>query len=163
MKQWNIINEIYNLIFLRVNSIKYPSVNISVVINDLCQCVVDRTGQKVIFEEKQYEPPAMFEMSISVRFEGKNINDLLKAYGEVVVLLKDNPELDIGNYAWHGSITNKIYLHPIVRNVNHGRIPDCEGLFKYELVYSTEFSINSHKSYEFKRVEKREIRGIVKE
>lgn len=162
MEQWKIISVIYNSILLKISSVKYNGVDISVVVKDLCQTMLDKG--RIIFNGKQYEKPAGYKMSVAIEFSGSNISDLLNSYGEISVLLKDNCELDIGNYSWHGSTTNKVYLIPVIRDVNHenGTYCGCNGTYKFELLYEVGFSINSQKSYEFKRVEKREIYGVVK-
>ena len=162
MEQWKIISEIYKQIATRTGAIVYPDVKITVNINDICQCMIDKSGQRIIVDEKQYEQPAVYEMSVEILFEGNNIDMLLQAYGEAAVLFKDNPELDIVKYNWHGSSTDKIYLEPVIRHVDHGNVNYCEGVYRYSLIYKTEFSLNSQKAYGFKRVEKRDIYGVVK-
>lgn len=162
MEQWKIISKIYNLILLKISAAKYNGVDISVVVKDLCQTTIDKG--RIIFNEKQYEKPTGYKMSVAIEFAGSNITDLLNAYGAISVLLKDDCELDIGKYSWHGSTTNKVYLIPVIRDVNHEneKYCSCDGTYKFEQVYEVEFSINSQKPYEFKRVEKREIYGVVK-
>ena len=81
---------------------------------------------------------------------------------EDYMAMDDNPEIDIVKYNWHGSSTDKIYLEPVIRHVDHGNVNYCEGVYRYSLIYKTEFSLNSQKAYGFKRVEKRDIYGVVK-
>lgn len=162
MQQWKIISEIYRQISLKIAAITYPDIKMKIVVNDICQCMIDKSGQRIIVDEKQYEQPAVYEMSIQVMFEGADIDTLLQAYGETAVLFKDDPELDVKEYIWHGNSSAKIYLEPVIRHVDYGNINYCNGVYTYCLVYKTEFSLNSQKAYGFKRVEKRDIHGVVK-
>lgn len=162
MEQWKIISRIYEQLNLKIAALRYSSVTIRVIVNDLCQSMIDKSGQRIIVDEKQYEQPAVYEMSIQIVFEGTDIGMLLQAYGETAVLFKDEPEIDIGEYSWHGSAARKIYMEPVIRHVQYETVNYCNERYMYRLMYKTEFSLNSQKAYGFKRVEKRDIHGVVK-
>lgn len=160
MEQWKIISEIYKLVNNKILGKKYPNVEMSVIVKDICQCMQDRTGQKIIVNEHQYELPAVYVMGIAIQFQSKDIEALLQAYGEIAVIIKDNPELNISSYEWHKCTSSKIYLEPVIRKLNFDKDSNIDGVCKLELLYSIEFSLNSQKTYEFKRVEKREIHSV---
>ena len=162
MEQWKIAAEIYNQVLLKLSDISYAGVEIKVVVNDICQCMVDKSGQRIIVDEKQYEQPAVYELSIQGVFEGCDTGSLLQAYGEVAVLFKDEPDLTIEKCNWHGSPGDTIYLEPVIRHVDCNKVNFFDGKYRFELGYKTEFSINSQKATGFKRVEKRDIHGVVK-
>ena len=104
----------------------------------------------------------MHEMCIGVVIKGKNLSDVLKVYGRVSVHFKDNPSVDISNWKWHGCSSDKIYLEPVIRKLDLSKNSFDGEFHKFELLYTMEFSLNSQKANEFKRVEKRDIRGYVK-
>lgn len=160
MKQSDIIYDVYNSIDLRVKETKYADVDVSVLVKDICQSMLDRSGQRIIHDEKMYEPPAMYEICIAIRIEGKDIKQVLQTYGEIAVLFKDNPQIDISSYAWHNCSSSLIYLEPVIRKTDINKESFVNGIHQLELLYKTEFSINSQKTYEFKRVEKREIHSV---
>jgi hypothetical protein len=131
-------------------------------IKDICQNETDRSGQKVIFEEQQFDQPTNFELCIAIETSGKNLSEVLKTYGMVAVFFKDNPSIDIGEWKWHGASSDKIYLEPIIRHIDIEKKKVRDGTYFFELLFRTEIRLNSQKSTEFKRVEKRDIRGYVK-
>lgn len=163
MVQSEIIFGIYNAVEEKVSQIKYADgVKVSVRVNDLCQCMFDKSGQRIVVNDQQYEQPAAHSMCIGVVIEGKSLSDVLKTYGKVSVYFKDNPSVNIADWKWHGCADDKSYLEPVVRKLDLGK--KCfDGQFhKFELLYTIDFSLNSQKPNEFKRVEKRDIRGYVK-
>lgn len=163
MEQSEIICGIYNAAEDKIRQIKNTNdVIINVFVKDLCQCMLDKSGQRIIVDEQQYEQPAMHEMCIGVVIKGKNLSDVLKAYGKASVYFKDNPSVDISNWKWHGCSSDKIYLEPVVRKLDLSKNGFDGEFHKFELLYTIDFSLNSQKANEFKRVEKRNIRGYVK-
>lgn len=163
MDQSEIICGIYESIDKKVGHIKACiGSKICVYVNDLCQCMFDKSGQRIIVNEQQYEQPAIYEICIGIVIEGKNLSSVLKTYGSIAVYFKDNPSVDISEWNWHGSTTDKIYLEPVIRHVDFNKKSFDGEVHKFELLYKTEFSLNSQKSSGFKRVEKRDIRGYVK-
>ena len=161
--QFEIICGIYNAVEAKVAQIKYADgVTVSVRVNDLCQCMFDKSGQRIVVNEQQYEQPAIHAMCIAVVMEGKNLPDVLKAYGEISVHFKDNPSVNIADWKWHGCSDDNIYLEPVVRKLDLGKKSFDGEFHKFELLYTIEFSLNSQKPNEFKRVENRDIRGYVK-
>ena len=110
MEQSDIICGIYNATEDKIRQIKNTNdVIINVYVKDLCQCMLDKSGQRIIVDEQQYEQPAMHEMCIGVVIKGKNLSDVLKVYGRVSVHFKDNPSVDISNWKWHGCSSDKSY------------------------------------------------------
>lgn len=163
MAQYEIICGIYNAVEAKVGQIKYPAgVKVSVRVNDLCQCMFDKSGQHIIVNDLQYEVPSACLMCIGVVIEGKNLPDVLNAYGETSVYFKDNPSVNIEKWKWHGYSDDKSYLEPVVRKLDFDKKSFNGESHKFELLYTIEFSLNSQKANEFKRVEKRDIRGYVK-
>lgn len=163
MEQWNIISEIYKLLENKISTVKIKNVDVGIYVADIAQCMFDKSGQRIIVDEKQYEQPAMYEMSIVIKLSSSDQQTLLSAFGQIAVLFKDDPSIDIGSYAWHGCTNSKIYFEPVIRHVDFNKRNFINDVYFYELVYKTEFSLNSQKAYGFKRVEKRDIRGYVKE
>lgn len=163
MAQSDIICGIYNKIVDKLKLIKQnDDVDINVYVNDLCQCAFDKNGRRIIVNEQQYEEPAKYAMCIGIVFKGRNLGNILKVYGDVSVYIKDNPAVDISEWKWHGCPDDKIYLEPVIRKLDLNKKSFDDEFHKAELLYTIEFSLNSQKPFEFKRVEKREIRGYVK-
>ena len=105
------------MIYLKkIQNIKYDDVEISIKIEDILQTQLYNTGETIIVDEKMYELPSYFKMYFSIVFKSENIYDLLSAFGQVAVLFKDNPEIDITGYSWHGENSNTIYLEPNINN-----------------------------------------------
>lgn len=129
---------------------------------DIAQCMFDKSGQRIVVDEKQYEQPAPYEMCITVSVESKDAGKALKAFGALAVHFKDNPAVDISEWKWHGCQSDKVYLEPVIRHTNFERRTGESGMVRFALAYKTEFSLNSQKANGFKRVEKRDIRGYVK-
>lgn len=133
-----------------------------VEVADIAQCMFDKSGQRIVVDEKQYEQPACYEMCLTVSVEGKNTGTVLKSFGALAVHFKDNPAVDISKWKWHGCQSDKVYLEPMIRHANlDKRTGEGNGL-RLVLAYKTEFSLNSKKASGFKRVEKRDFRGYVK-
>lgn len=160
MAQWELINIIYNDLSKKIQNIKYDDVEISIKIEDILQTQLYNTGETIIVDEKMYELPSHFKMYFSIVFKSENIYDLLSAFGQVAVLFKDNPEIDITGYSWHGENSNTIYLEPNINNQQKKQ--HTESITTLNLSYAIEFALNSEKSRDFKRVEKREIHGFIK-
>ncbi len=163
MNQSEIICGIYESVAENAGRIKISdAVKIDVFVDDLCQCMSDRSGQRIIVDEMQYEQPAMYEMCIGIAMKGKKLSDVLKAYGSIAVHFKDNPSVDISDWKWHGCSADKIYLEPVIRSVDLDKKSFDGEFHNFELLYKIDFGLNSQKPNEFKRVERRDIRGYVK-
>ena len=163
MAQSEIICGIYNGVVDKLKHIKQnDDVDINVYVNDLCQCAFDKNGNRIIVDEQQYEEPAKHAMCIGIVMKGNDIGKVLKVYGNVSVYIKDNPVVDISEWKWHGCLDDKIYLEPVIRKLDLNKKSFDNEFHKFELLYTIEFGLNSQKPFEFKRVEKREIRGYVK-
>lgn len=135
---------------------------VCVRVADIAQCMFDKSGQRIVIDEKQYEQPACYEMCLAVSVEGKNADAVLKSFGALAVYFKDNPAVDISEWKWHGCQSDRVYLEPIIRHADFNRRVGEENGVCLVLAYKTEFSLNSQKASGFKRVEKRDIRGYVK-
>lgn len=133
-----------------------------VEVADVAQCMFDKSGQRIVVDEKQYEQPACYEMCLTVSVEGKDAGAVLKSFGALAVHFKDNPAVDISKWKWHGCQSDKVYLEPVIRHADFDRRVGEVNSLRLVLAYKTEFSLNSRKASGFKRVEKRDIRGYVK-
>lgn len=133
-----------------------------VAVADIAQCMFDKSGQRIVVHEAQYEQPACYEMCLTVSLEGKDMGAALKAFGAVAVYFKDNPAVDISAWKWHGCPSDKIYLEPIVRHADFSGSVAADRKACFVLVYKAEFSLNSQRASGFKRVEKRDFRGYIK-
>lgn len=133
-----------------------------VKVADIAQCMFDKSGQRIVVDEKQYEQPASYEMCLTVSVEGKDTGAVLKSFGALAVHFKDNPAIDISEWKWHGCQSDKVYLEPVIRHADFERQVGEGGVTRFALAYKTEFSLNSQKASGFKRVERRDIRGYVK-
>lgn len=173
MEQSGIICGIYEAIFHAVTelakktgmfSVDSSSAGCSVCVRvaDIAQCMFDKSGQRIVIDEKQYEQPACYEMCIAVSVEGKDVAAVLKSFGALAVYFKDNPAVDISEWKWHGCQSDKVYLEPVIRHVDFNRRVGEDSGLCLVLAYKTEFNLNSQKASGFKRVEKRDIRGYVK-
>lgn len=162
MIQSDIIAGIYNSVSKNALSIVTEKVTVKVIVIDVCQIMSDKSGQKIIVDEKQYEQPAIYEICFSILISGKDIPSVLKAYGQIAVFFKDNSAIDIAEWKWHGCNSDKIYLEPVIRKTDCRKNSFDDEVQTVELLYKTECSLNSQKAYNFKRVEKRDIRGYVK-
>ena len=141
---------------------KEPECEISLLVNDICQSELDKSGQKVIVDEQQYEQPANFELCIAVVVSGTDLYGVLRTYGRTAAYFKDNSSIDTREWNWHGSMSDKVYLEPVIRHVDVERKNKPNGVHSLELLFKTEICINSQKPTGFKRVERRDIRGYVK-
>lgn len=161
MKQWEIAERIYKKVKEIVSRDKKENCKVSV--KDICQTACDKNGQRIIVNEQMYEQPTMFEMCLSIGFEGEDYGEMLRKYCEIAVFLKDNPTIEIEEECkWHGMTGNVVFLEPIVRKLDLEEQKEKKADEKIELLYKVEFSLNSQKSFEFKRIEKRDIRGLLK-
>lgn len=163
MAQWEIISGVYSKLSESIKKIKTGEVEAGLYIKDICQCMFDKSGQQIIVDEKMYEQPAIYEICLGIKIQGKDISDVLKTYGQIAVYMKDNPSISIEEWKWHGSSSDKVYFEPVIRHADLSKSSFENGVHSFELLYKTEISLNSQKSSEFKRVEKREIRGYVKD
>ncbi len=141
---------------------KESDCEIHLLVNDICQSEMDKSGQKIIVDEQQYDQPANFELCIAIVVSGSDLYNVLKTYGRTALYFKDNSSIDIKEWNWHGSMSDKIYLEPVIRHVDVEKKSKLDGVHSLELLFKTEIRINSQKPTEFKRVEKRGIRGYVK-
>lgn len=123
---------------------------IKIDVVDIFQTSNDKTGQRIIVDEKLYEVPAQYVMYLKLSFSGKTLEDVLSLYGQVAVYFKDHNNYECGEYNWHGNELNKIFLEPIVRrDPNNGEY--------LHLDYRIEVQLNSINGTEFVRVEKKNL------
>lgn len=124
-----------------------PQIKIDVI--DLFQCSNDKTGQKVIVNEKMYEVPAQYILIMRILFAGKKLEEILSAYGSVAAFFKDNNNFDLGEYNWHANTTTRFYVEPVIRK-------DFNDKSEYlHLDYRIELQLNSNKEEKVVRVEKK--------
>lgn len=123
-----------------------PQIKIDVL--DLFQSSNDKTGQKIIVDEKLYEAPAQYVLVLRILFDGKKIEEKLSAYGTVAAFFKDNNNFDLGEYNWHGNTTTRFYVEPVIRK-------DFNKNEYLHLDYRIELQLNSNKEEKFVRVEKK--------
>lgn len=121
---------------------------LKIEIIDLFQSSNDKTGQKIIVNEKLYEVPAQYIMFLRISFSGKKLEEVLSLYGQVAVYFKDHNNFECGEYNWHGNELNKIFLEPVIRKepINSEYL---------HLDYRIELQLNSNKGTDFVRVEKK--------
>lgn len=117
---------------------------------DIFQSSNDKTGQRIIVDEKRYEVPAQYVMQVSISFKGKNLEETLSTLGFVASILKDNSVYECNEYNWHGNDLNKFFLEPIVRN-------SFKETNILHLDYRVEVQINSRNGESFTRVEKKNL------
>ena len=161
MNQWEIAEKIYEKVSELV--IKEKNDICKLKVKDICQTACDKNGQKIIVDEQMYEQPAMFEMCLSIGFVGDDYIEMLRKYCEIAVFLKDNPAIERGDeFKWHGMTGNVVFLEPVVRKLDSADKKDKKADEKIELLYKVGFGLNSQKAFGFKRIEKREIRGLLK-
>lgn len=123
---------------------------VKVDVTDIYQTSNDKTGQRIIVDEKRYEVPTQFVMNIQISFAGKNLEEELSIIGLVAVILKDNSVFNCDEYNWHGNDLNKFFVEPIVRKTPL----ECG---KIHLDYRVEVQLNSRKGESFTRVEKKDL------
>lgn len=121
---------------------------VKVDVVDIFQSTNDKTGQRIIIDEQQYEVPTQYVMEVSISFKGKDLEETLSVIGLVAAILKENSVYECGEYNWHGNDLNKFFIEPIIRNT-----------FKetniLHLDYRVEVQINSRNGERFTRVEKK--------
>lgn len=122
---------------------------IKVSVTDLYQAANDKNGQRIAVADSLFEAPARYEMCFSVLFNGRKMEDVLSALGEVAVYFKDNNSFDCGDYNWHGNDLKKFFIEPVIRK------DAVKGNDKLHLDYKIELQLNSVKEEHFRRVEKK--------
>lgn len=163
MNQWDIAAQIYEKVCVLVAEKSSDRCSIDVRVADMCQVMSDKSGQRIVINELMYEQPAMFEMMVSIEFSGESATEMLKKYCETAVFFKDNPAITIEDaYRWHGMNGNSVYVEPVIRKLSDGKEWSAASEGGMKLLYRVEFSLNSQKPEEFKRVEKQVIRGFLK-
>jgi hypothetical protein len=130
-------------------------------VSDLCQTAQDKSGQRIIAGELSYETPARFAMTLSVRGEARSWPALLEAMGCAARFFKDNPSVEAADCAWHGSGEGRVFLEPVLRQPAAAGSPAGEPL-SLTLYYRVEAALNSEKAEAFRRVQKRDIKTLVK-
>lgn len=128
---------------------------------DICQEMLDKSGQYVFVDEKEYKVPSFFDICFSITVSGKNIKKVLDSYAKIAVYFKDNNTIDIKEWNWHENPTDKIYLEPVVRPLKTDADFEASGITKLELRFRTEFALNSENGRGFKRVEQKIINSNV--
>ena len=130
-------------------------------VTDVCQTAVDKSGQRIVVDEKLYETPARFMMGICFSIYGTTYAAVLNVLGEIVVCFKDNPSLDVSACNWHGNECKKVFVEPEIRQLEQNRFSDRDGVHVMSLSYRIDFNINSRIGTGFKRVEKRDLHSNV--
>lgn len=151
-------NDLYS-----VETGSYPEhiekVIVHAAVTDVCQFACDKTGQRIIIDEKRYELPARIAVSLSLIITGSEYDSILEAAGCIIRTLKDNAVLKAGEYNWHGNDDGSMYIESVVRNPQAGKSGLVNGYPSIVLDYRIEAGINSAKGEEFTRVDKRDIRS----
>ncbi len=124
-----------------------PQVRINVI--DIFQSSNDKTGQKIIVDEKLYEVPAQYVLMVRISFAGAAMEEVLSAYGFVATYFKDHNSFDLGEFNWHGNTTSKFFLEPVIRREFSDKTDYLH------LDYKIELQLNSVKPEKFARVEKK--------
>lgn len=138
-------------IYVITNSFSPDSAEIEMKIDviDLFQSSNDKTGQRIIVDEKMYEVPAQYSLILRISFAGKSLEEILSAYGFVAAYLKDHNSFELQEYNWHGNTLTKFFLEPVIRK-------EIEYKNEYlHLDYRIELQLNSTKAENFVRVEKK--------
>lgn len=152
----------YAVSTLKETLIKFPELKCEVVdefvdgksnqvkldVIDLFQCANDRTGQKIIVNEKMVDVPTQFVMILRISFSGKNLEENLSNYGRVAVFFKDNNSFECGDFGWYGNENGRFFVEPVIRRESH-----CNEYL--HLDYRIDLQLNSVKTEKFTRVEKK--------
>ena len=134
-------------------------VSVRLVVCDLCQTAQDKNGQRVYVGELGFEAPARFAMTLALRGEGCSWPALLEALGAAARFFKDNPSVSPEGCAWHGMADGEVFLEPVIREpVAAGQGEE----FCLSLYYRVEAALNSEKGESFRRVQKRDVRTLVR-
>ncbi len=136
---------------------------IYLTVTDICQMVQDKTGQRIVVDEKMYELPSLVGLLFAINIIGKTYNSVLETAGNIISALKDKNIFDAGEYSWHGNSENKIFFEPVIRNITGSKYTAPGAMPSLVLEYRLDAGINSLRGKEFKRVEKREVRGVIKD
>lgn len=128
---------------------------------DICQESMDKSGQNIIFEEKEFKVPSFFEICFSVKLSGKDITKLLDAYAKIAVYFKDNNTVNIGKWNWHENPSDKIYLEPVIRPLEQEGKFMAQDSTTMELRFRTTFALNSENGRAIRRVEQKIINSNV--
>jgi hypothetical protein len=136
-------------------------VRVRLVVCDLCQTALDKSGQRVVAGEASYEAPARFAMTLALRGEARSWPELLEAMGCAARFFKDNPCFEAEDCAWHGAGASRVFLEPVIRQPETagGRAGETPEISLY---YRVEAALNSEKAETFRRVRKRDLRTLVK-
>jgi hypothetical protein len=130
-------------------------------ITDICQIAIDKSGQRIIVDEKQYETPAQYKMGVCIAVYGTAYAAVLGVLGEIAVCFKDNPSLDVTDCNWHGNECSKVFVEPEIRQPDAQRFCDKEHVHVLSLSYRIDFNLNSRIGIGFRRVEKRDLHSTV--
>jgi hypothetical protein len=130
-------------------------------VTDICQTAVDKSGQRIVVDEKLYETPAQFMMGICCSVYGTAYAAVLNVLGEIAVCFKDNPSLDVSACNWHGNECRKVFVEPEIRQLEQSRFGGRDGVHVLSLFFRIDFNINSRIGTGFKRVEKRDLHSNV--
>lgn len=131
-------------------------------VSDICQIERDKTGERIVVDEKRYELPAQIALCFRIYINAPLYIDVLETAGYIISFLKDMPPIDAAEYNWHTNESGQIYLAPIARpiKINISPMPNFQS--ELYLEYIADAGINSLNGEEFTRVDKRDIRGNVK-
>lgn len=146
-----------------IKKIDKSSASYELQVNDVWQYLFDKNGDQVVVDEKMYPAPSYFHMIFTVLVKGKDMKSVLRLYGIIARYLKDNPVIDVDEYNWHANTERNVYIEPIIRNADSGRLNDgLNGSYSLKLQYETYVGMNSLNGTDFVRARERAISGDVK-
>lgn len=128
---------------------------------DICQEMMDKSGQCLFVDEKEYKVPSFFDICFNITISGSDIKKVLDSYAKIAVHFKDNNTINIKEWNWHENPTDKIYIEPVIRPLKVDADVDYSDFIKMELRFRTGFALNSEHGREIKRVEQKIINSNV--
>ncbi len=123
-------------------------------VTDIYQIANDKRGQKIVVGNQRYDVPTQFAMRIRLEFLAADQLELLSVMGQTAVFFKDNAVYELNEYDWHGNVSHKFFIEPVIRSTEY-----TENFKILFFEYRVEVQINSIKSERIVRVEKRDIRS----
>jgi hypothetical protein len=130
-------------------------------VSDICQLYPDKNGSKIEVDEMIFEVPARVGCIISLTVMSEIYPPLLETAGQIIQYFKDNNNIRLEDYKWHGEDEGKIFIEPVIRKPEPAGRPKIHDLPAISLEYILEVGINSLKGTAFKRVEKQVVKGNI--
>jgi hypothetical protein len=109
------------------------------------------------------EPPSLFQLTFMVTPTYKSYHDSLKVIGLLARAVKDNNQIPIGEYDWHGNEGRPVYISSYPGFGLEKQIQFCNMIgqeYRPSLFYSMTIGINSANKEIFRRVKERKISAI---